>query len=377
MLAADVVERLVDFAGADIGDRALRFARRAMQDAFREFPGLHRWTYHYTHGRIPLLAGYSAGTVQYDNATRHLTLTGGVFPSWANLADVRICNVVSDVASRDSDTQLTLSATVNPGAYIAAGSAYSLYQDKYILPADFLASDAAIAQNRFGSMKYIHPTASLWSQRVAQRVGVPIYYTFLPDRFVAGRYAVMVTPYPDCDQTLDFIYQRRLKRLKYDNVNAGKVSITNGLTALTGTGTAWTSDLVGAYVRISSNGTAPTSIEGSNQAAVESKITAVASSTSLTIADTVPQDFTGVAYLISDLVDIEDGVMANAFYWQTMRHMADDLRMKDRPQIAQTAMESLVRAKEHDARNFSLETAGPSSLSRPSRRYMPTGPDDA
>jgi hypothetical protein len=68
--------------------------------------------------------------------------------------------------------------------------------------------------------------------------------------------------------------------------------------------------------------------------------------------------------------------MASCFVWQAMRHMADDLRMKDRTQIQATAMEALIKAKEHDARNFGLQQAGPRGIRRPNRRYMPTGPDE-
>jgi hypothetical protein len=373
MLACDIIERLIDFAGADVGDRSQRQARRAMWDAWREFPGLHRWTYHYTHGRVELVASYSTGTVTYDNSTRTVTLSNGTWPAWAADGSIRINDVVSEVAQRIGDTQLLLSPTVNPGVDFSTDVGYTLFQDQYLLPADFLAMDCSIAETWFGELEYVHPTAWLWSQRTALRIGPPQYYTLMPARYLPGRYALYFWPTPDRAQTMDFIYQRRLRALKYDNVTAGKVNLGMGVA---GTGTNFMPDMVGSYIRVSANDKVPSNLDGSNPFAVESKITAVASATSLNTADNYTGTLNGVGYIIADPLDIEDGVMANAFIRQSILHMAKDLRMKDRQQIEGEAMEALIRAKEHDARNFSAQKAGPGGYRRANRRYMATGPDE-
>jgi hypothetical protein len=345
-----------------------------MWDAWREFPGLHRWTYHYTHGRVELVPSITAGTIQYDQATRVVTLTGATWPSWAAQASIRIGDIVSDVASVTDPTHLVLSLTVNPGVDFAAGTGYTLYQDQYLLPADFLAMDCSIAETWFGELEYVHPTAWLWSTRTALRIGPPRYYTLLPARNLPGRYALFFWPIPDRQQTMDFIYQRRLRGLRYDNITDGKVA-TSGAT-VNGTGTNFTADMVGSYIRVSANGNPPSNIDGSNPFFYESKIVAVASTTSLTTADAAPFDVTAAGYMIADPLDIEDGVMANCFARQAILHMAKDLRMKDRQLIESEAMEALIRAKEHDARNFSAQKAGPGGYRRANRRYMATGPDE-
>lgn len=381
MLAGDVIERLLDFAGADDGgDAALRKARRALQDAIREFPGLHRWAYQYTHGRLQLKGSYSTGTVAYNSSTRALTLSGGTWPAWAGSADVRIGDVVSEVATRDSNTVLTLSSTVCPGADITAGAAYVVYQDSYILPDDYLAQDSAVAESSFGNLEYVHPSSHLWATRAAEQSGTPVYWTVVNDRYTAGRFALRVFPFPDEDQTLDFIYQRRMRRVIFDGAapesSGGTVSITNGSAVIAGSGTDFDDDMVGATLRVSGTSSElPTGVEGGNRAAFESKILSVSSATSLTVADNAAETLTGVAYRISDPIDLEEGTMATALCWQAIKHLANELRMKDREVINSTAVERLVAAKEHDARNFSMQRIG-SSRRRVDRRYMPTGDDE-
>lgn len=108
----------------------------------------------------------------------------------------------------------------------------------------------------------------------------------------------------------------------------------------------------------------------------ETTITAFTSATVITVADAAPETLTNVAYVVADPLDLEDGSMANAFAWQAIRHMADELRMKERVVIGQEAASRLLQAKEDDSRSFALQKAGPGGMRRPSRRYMPTGPDE-
>lgn len=58
---------------------------------------------------------YDEGSISYDNGTKVVTLTGGTWPSYAADAQVSIYfnNNWYDVASRDSDTEITL--TTGPG----------------------------------------------------------------------------------------------------------------------------------------------------------------------------------------------------------------------------------------------------------------------
>lgn len=65
---------------------------------------------------------YALGTVAISTST--VTLTGGVFPPWAAQGVIQIAGQEYTVASRDSDTQLTIDLT----ATVSSGTAYLLSQ---------------------------------------------------------------------------------------------------------------------------------------------------------------------------------------------------------------------------------------------------------
>lgn len=69
---------------------------------------------------------YAAGTITYDQPTLVVTLSGGTWPHWAANTGVSlyISNKWYDVASRDSDTQITL--TSGPASSITTGESYAL-----------------------------------------------------------------------------------------------------------------------------------------------------------------------------------------------------------------------------------------------------------
>ena len=66
------------------------------------------------------------GTITYDQPTLAVTLSGATWPHWAANANVSlyISNAWYDVASRDSDTQITLSS--GPASSITTGESYVL-----------------------------------------------------------------------------------------------------------------------------------------------------------------------------------------------------------------------------------------------------------
>lgn len=74
-------------------------------------------------------AQYGTGTITVVSGV--VTGVGTVFPSWSADAEIAIDSVSYSVASRDSDTQLTLDDT---GVNAAAGSSYVLQQLDYVLP---------------------------------------------------------------------------------------------------------------------------------------------------------------------------------------------------------------------------------------------------
>lgn len=103
----------------------------------------HRWSFLRPLTSLTLNASYSTGTITVVSGV--VTLTSGTFPSWAAYGDVVINGVAYSVNTRDSGTQVTLDdTTVNADA----GTAYSLQQTVYELPADFGGIDGPLTYQR-------------------------------------------------------------------------------------------------------------------------------------------------------------------------------------------------------------------------------------
>lgn len=85
-------------------------------------------------GQLDIHGAYSTGTIAITTDTATVTLTAGTFPTWATSGVLRIGSKLYQIASRDSATQLTLSATYR-GETLTA-STYDLWHFAYDLPDD-------------------------------------------------------------------------------------------------------------------------------------------------------------------------------------------------------------------------------------------------
>jgi len=96
------------------------------------FYGDYDWQFLKPVLEIPLYAAYSTGTVTVVAGV--VTLVGGSFPTWAAAGEFVVDGTAYSIATRDSNTQLTLTDT---GVAAAALSTYQLIQTSYQLPDDF------------------------------------------------------------------------------------------------------------------------------------------------------------------------------------------------------------------------------------------------
>jgi hypothetical protein len=136
----DLIDHLTDWCGANPGAEVQRDARRSILSGLRELMTAHRWSYYYQRGRLATVEPYDTGTIAYDHtggaSERMVTLTDGTWPSWAAFGSVVIDDVTYDVATRVSDSVITLTSTSNPGEDVAAETEYTLLRDTYPLAAD-------------------------------------------------------------------------------------------------------------------------------------------------------------------------------------------------------------------------------------------------
>jgi hypothetical protein len=380
----DLVERLLDYLGADAGENAFRIARRSAIDGYRELTTAHKWTTLQQWGDM-VLNGIFTGdgaTIVYDHAggayPRMMTLSAGAWPAWVNYGYVRVGTVNYPVDRRISDTVVTLDAAINPGSDLAAGTSFTLARDTYTLPADFVAADNPQAENNWGGLEYVRNQEWFATVSNVESYGQPHFFTLTGDPDVPGRIAMRVYPVPNQDQHLRFLYQRKPRSLLVVNYAAGKATVDALGSPLTVSfaGATLTPFMTGCVVRLSPDAThAPTGPEGLTPAALERTIVMVTSTTTATLDEPADVSLTNVLYSISDPLDYED-LALNALYRCCEKQEAIQ-RLMDTAATANAAyVQALLLAKEAEARVMSRRSAGVwTGRYRQRLRDMPRGPD--
>lgn len=377
----DAVEHLIDYLGGTPSDSSVRDAKRAAQASIRQITNSHGWSYLLTVGRVTTSVPYSTGTVSYDDTggayERQLTLSGGTWPDWAAQGYVRIGEVNFKVEERKSATILTLDSVASPESDISS-TGFILYRDSYLLPADYVSQDEPYYESNFGGMSYVRPTEWLFANSRIANSGDPICFTVTGDSDFPGRLLIRFSPWPDASRTIEFVYRRRPRPLSLFEASDGTVSITSGSSMLTGSSTSFTPSMVGSVLRISSNRDLPTSEIGSNPATFETTILSYLSPSSLTLAETPTQSFSGSKYVISDPVDIEIGSMLELFHRGCEWQISINRTLKDKPSANNAYLRALGSAKSADSRSFQGRSSY-NSEAFPGKRPLwsqPSGPLD-
>jgi len=376
----DLYQHVLDYIGQNLGESAQRDARRAIFESYRELVNAHKWSYLTKHGRIRTNPPYKTGTIVYDHTgganEREVTLTGGTWPTWASSGVIVVNNIAHQVDQRVSNTVLTLDSIVNPGADIAAGTAYTIYQDTYDLPADFITIDMPELETNWGGIDF--EPARNWlkhHRRYSAASGPAMGFTIVGSPDTPGRLAARLRRYPSDSQSIDFIYIARPRVITITDFIDGTVTTTLGSATVTGSAGTWTSAMKGSVMRISGGSSdLPTDLAGESPFVLESRIKTFTNSNTLVLEDSVPKAYSGVKYRISDPIDIEEGSMLNAMYRCCEKNIAAARNMDRKEEAYLVYSRALLEAKEADKRYFGRRAAG--SLDRPSNwEATPLGAD--
>lgn len=351
----DVVDHLRDWFGVDSTDAVtIRKAKRAVENAYRGLVGMRRWACYQTRADFPVVAMYNTGTVAYDHTggtyERLVTLTDGTWPSWAKYGQIKIDSITYQVETRYSDTEITLSVNSNPGEDVAASTDYTLTRDTYPLPVDCQSIGTIRDLERGIQPEYVMFDDMVSSKLVNQAPTWPRIYTVLSDPNYVGTLAIRFYPPPAEVMHYEFMYQRVPKPLLTYQYNTGTVT-TSG-TTVTGSGTTFTSSMINSLIRFSSSTTAPTSTVGSNPFTAQRIITGYTSATSIQIDQALDSELSGVAYEISDVVDIESGAMYTAFLRKCELELGIMMTRDDVQKLEAQYRSAEIVAKEQDSRSF-------------------------
>lgn len=338
-------------------------AKTCILDALRQFSACHPWQYYRQHGRIATVAPYSTGTIAFDFTggvnERMVTLSSGTWPAWAQYGVLLISNVVYKIDRRISDTVVTLTEALNPGADIASGTSYTLYRDTYPLPDGCRAIDYLYPQNQCGRLGPVPPDEWLDITQGQVSPGTPAAFCITGDPDQFGGMAVRFCPPPLLAQNYDFMYRRHPRELLIENQSTGTIATTAASATVTGTGTAFSNAThVGCVIRKGDASNVPTAIDGAYPYAEERMVVAVASATSLTVNEAFSATASGVKFMISDPVDVDVEVMGPAFKRHCERLFANFRQLTARDSITAQWREDLRLAMAADKRFVGQQSVG-------------------
>ncbi len=362
---SDVMSHLYDWCNVTSSDAVTsRKIKRAVASAYREFFESRTWAYLMDRGRISTVANYTTGTIAYTNSTRAVTLTSGTWPSWAGLGRIIMGNPALEfpVVSRDSDSQITLDVNSNPGADVAAGTSYNLWQDEYPLPVNCQSVGALKDSYRNVVLDYIEPNNWVKDRPYSAVAGVPRVFTITGERSYLGALGIRIMPPPNAVYNFDFMYKRMPRQMTCNQYTTG--TVTTSTTTVTGTSTVFTSAMVGCLIRFSSGGTAPTGLEGSNPYVAQRVITAFTSATSITIDQALSSELAGVKFEISDPIEMEANAMYTAFLRRCESDLGPLMRRDDQEKLRERAHDAWLTACEQDNRTLDSRPSGPHSFQR-------------
>lgn len=178
-----------------------------LHDGLRRVYAAHDWSFLHPIADVVTTAPYATGTITIASGVA--TLTGGTFPAWAASGVLQVNNRYYSVASRGSDTQITLDST---SVTIATASSYQLARPEVAL------DDAFDAVSNDSDLTY-YPSADRWHPPVKWRhdstirqlestspeFDRPAFYSVRTVRFdptVGSRKVLALYPAPDQVYTL-------------------------------------------------------------------------------------------------------------------------------------------------------------------------------
>lgn len=347
---ADCIDALVDFARVAPSGVSItaQTHKRAVMQAYDDIATAADWSFLKKTHRITLQAPQETGTVTFDltggTYERELTLTGATWPSWAADASIQIGDTLCEVDEVKSSTVLTLTEGASPVAD-QTGVTYSLYPTWYLLPEDFASLWNPMDESAWQLGERVSPARMAALQRYEHATSGDIqYYSIVNAEDYYNRHALAIWPKSDATESLDIPYRRLPRALRHSGRDAsdhvGTAAGSADATTVTGTNTAFADTMVGSVLRLSSDTTPPTGWGGKSPRLEEHVINSVTSATVLDTKADLANTVSGVAYVISDPIDLPQ-FMHNALLRTAESYIAGRIGLD--PQRHERAMDRAIR----------------------------------
>ncbi len=364
---ADAIEHLRDFAagaGLSVNQPQLR---RAVQAAYTEVVQAHEWPYFVVPHRIHLMETQDDGTLAYTHSTRTVTLTGATFTDWTAGASIFVDDKLCEIESITDATNAVLSSAMNPGADLT-GEDYTLFRRWHELPADFLAITEPISEE-LRRAQSVPMSEMLELHAWRNQTDTARCYAVGPSLLNYGVNALYTWPPAAADSSLDMLYRRKARELRYSGAvavdRAGTIAITSGSNTATGTSTSFLADHVGSVLRISSDDKRPTGRFGDKPYIEEHKILAVdVDAQTLTLQEVVSTTDVDAGYLITDPIDL-DPVVFQAFLHCAEKQVIIGRDPEKAGRVIGNYLRALAAAKGADAKTIQRRVVGGTGRYRP------------
>lgn len=314
----DLVEFVTDRYQAQ-GDRNIRFVRMACRDAYRDIPKFHTWKYLRRDFTFLTNEPYDTGTIAFDftggTYERQITLTTGTWPTWAASGVIRIDDTNYPVATRESNSVITLGADSNPGADVAASTAYQLFQQDYLIPRNAGTIWRVTSASGPRELLPIDPSAQPATAAGIATPGLSQWYSALGTAGIRnlGRRAMRLFPPPNDAKVVAMSYDAYPRPWVMSTpYTLGTVAISSGGTTLTLTSGTWPTGIEGCLVRLSADSAIqalPTGPDGDFPAAFASVVRSRTSDTVVELWTAADKAYSGVTFTLDDPLEIETSAM--------------------------------------------------------------------
>lgn len=356
----DCITAAQDFLSGNSSVASQRDVRRAVQEAYREVGEAFAWSFLHEQGRVHLKKTLSTGTVGYVHTTRVLTAASTSWPTWAEDAVVRVDDLPCHVQTRTNSTSLVLDSTMNPGADVASGTSFQIYPHYYHLPHDFVAMISPWTEDSWDRVEEVSYDRIMALDRFRDSTGGTDYFCVREVADLHGTLGIYIHPASDADETVDFVYQRRGRQLRYtghdSNDTVGTITVS-AAGAVSGTSTQFNSLMEGSVMRIGLDATnIPTGLDGLYPYSDERIIDTVTDTTTITLDGTTTAR-TGVKYCITDPIDINLS-LANCVKACIFKRLAVQRNMKNKGEFMANYEMELRRAQQSDHRVRQPRIAG-------------------
>lgn len=352
----DIVQRLLLRNGLSGSSSDVTRLRVAVDDAYRELPTLHKWRFYNRKLMLRTDASVSITSCTYDHTggtyERQLTITSAqVWPATAQYGEVQMGDATYQIERRISDTVVTLTTELNPGAD-GNFTSVAWCRSAYVWPVPIR---EVREMWRATSLVRLQPASQLEVpriQKVLRKPGTPLRYALLPSRDRFGSTDVVLIPAPSESEIYEATVTVRPIALRNYEVSGSDAAITSGSTTVTCSGASFSQKLVGTLFRLSPNSSLP---RGNHQDDVtredyvsQAFVRRVISATQLELTEAASETATGRGYSISDVLDVEPATMLNVIEALAMERFAmnaDHAKLAESKELTRQALRQAVAAE--------------------------------